>query len=255
MILLPKKFRFWQKENSPRTNEEYGAAKELLNLVLSDPQIEKFGVDSSTSARLKDQILTSVGETLSGEDKIQSVRNAHGNLVCSVAEFGVLVVEPENAMPPLISGELRGEIPRLIELDQDLGKFFNELPDKATTLEEMIGVITFHTFTKNIWLKSYEAVRIALGDCFNDSQRDWSRPFLLSQQIFTEWHYRRTLDLPSNIPAGPEDDHMGPGFYKAILHSRWPQIIAEGHKDPRAVWEQEWVKTFGYSSPYHGKDI
>ena len=255
MTSLIEKLKFWKaKAQDPKT-DAYSAAEELLDIALNDPSAKAFGIDAETAVLMRREILNSVREALSSENSIEAVRNFHGNLVGTVAAFGVLVVEPESSMFAGITGELRNEIPRLIEVDEDLQSFFQQLPDRVTTHDEMIGMITFHAFAQGIWLKAFEAARIALGDSFKEREKDWGMPYLISQQIFCEWVYRKKLHLPSNIPDDLEGRPTNTGIMKAKLHSLWPEIIANGHKDPRAVWEAKWLSTTRTQSPFYGKAL
>jgi hypothetical protein len=243
-------------------DQVYETAVELLNLVLDNPT-EPFFSELPVEVReeLRSNTLEGVRHTLAKENTVEAVRNAWGNLIILVSNFNVLIAVGEYVMFDGISGELRSRIPELAEKDDDLKAYFEGLEKPPSTPRQMLEEIANCVFVRNLQLQTYDAMRIFLGDYDKDRKKDWLRPFLVSQQIFIEWSYRKKLGMPSNITGDDKDtpfNHERPfetSFYKAIMHSRWPEILEAGHKNPRLVWEKEWEAQFGEPSPFNGRDM
>ncbi len=242
--------------------QAYGTAVELLNLVLDNPTEPFFSdLPAEDRERLRIKILEQVRHNLAKENTVAAVRNAWAHLVILVSNFNVLIAEGEYVMFEGISGELQSRIPELAEKDDDLKKYFEGLEKPPSTPRQMLEEIGNCVFVRNLQLQTYDAMRIFLGDYDKDRKKDWLRPFLVSQQIFIEWSYRKTLGMPTNIPGDDKDAPFNherpfePSFYKALMHSRWPEFLEAGHKNPRLVWEQEWEAQFGEPSPFTGRDM
>lgn len=240
----------------------YGAAVDLLNSVLDNPDEPFFSkISAEEREELRSGFLASVRNALATENPVATVRNRFGNLICMVANFNVIIATGEYLMFEGISGELRSRVSEIAEKDEALKEYFNGLTIPPNTPTEMIQELTNCVYVRNLQMTTYGAVRIALGDYDEDRTKDWARPFIISQQIFMEWNYRKSLGMPSNIPGDDKDAPFDyerpfePSFYKALMHSRWPEIISAGHKHPRLIWEQEWESMIGEPSPFTGVEL
>ncbi|KAA3595863.1 MAG: hypothetical protein D8M57_17465 [Candidatus Scalindua sp. AMX11] len=126
-----------------------------------------------------------------------------------------------------ISGELNEYLDTAIEKDQDLMRSRSETPNTITN-DHILG------YLYSRWSFFYEvhnAMRIQLGDCSENSDDDWVRPFIESQLIWSEHEWREKLGLPPLVD--PLD---------AVQHSLFLNIVLSGSHNPYL----EWKKTIGY---------
>lgn len=93
MISLIEKMKFWKTKAQDAKDGAYSAAEELLDIVLNDPSAKTFGIDAETASLMRREILVSVKKALSSENRVEAVRNIHGNLVGTVAEARELAIQ------------------------------------------------------------------------------------------------------------------------------------------------------------------
>jgi hypothetical protein len=206
--------------------------------------------EARKSEKLAD-IMDAVAAADASPDRRRALRDGLVHHECERNKAGVLLADSSYAKQPVgISGDLKRYIPALAEKNEELRKFFYNLPADGTLVLKIDALynVMYH---QQLWVDAFNLARVERGDWHQDQTRDWYIPFMLSQGIFQEHAYRETLGLPSNIEA------FGFGVEKELSaflsFSAWPQIICSDIDQPRLAWEDGWKKVMGVPSPFEGK--
>ena len=84
-------------------------------------------------------------------------------------------------------------------------------------------------------VETFTACRVNLGDNNSDEDRDWYRPFLHAQCVFSESLFRQDLELG---PApGIRDETLVP-----VIYSTFMNIVLSGDRFPDLAWREQFKK-------------
>lgn len=252
--MIGKLITFFKERKALKELQEhpiYGAVITYLKSELNDKS-KGLGKNLSEEgkASIVPSILSDIQQALTQSDPVQAARMRIINLISETAKFQVLVIPPPPELDATglrayegISGELRSNISKLAKINKHLEEFLCDLEGTPTAPADMQDAVVVRYLFLRSFLHAYNIVRIGLGDCHKEMQKDWFIPCYISLCIWQESLYRKELGIPPAIHGDKPD-------WKALMHSTWMNRVEEGHNELLLEWEKSWVDVFNEPSPY-----
>jgi hypothetical protein len=243
---LITRWKAHQAKNQIERHPILGPAHKFIVSILNDPKESLFQLTDENKDKTGDQLFQDVIETLSDSNPILAVRKRLTNYTGLAAYAVVAIGNPGQNECPEVTGELKARLPELIKVSDALKNILTDEAEKLETVEDITASLTAKCLFYDLWMRTYNYVRILIDDFYEDKKKDWFAPYKIAQLIFCEYTYRKALKMPTNIRTG---DPLTEGAGEMIAYGEFETIILAGHKDPRAIFEGEWMRICHYTCP------
>jgi hypothetical protein len=164
------------------------------------------------------------------ENPFLAMREHLASSVIEYAGYQVLCLTEEEKTEmsysdcPFISGELHRHIDKVLEHDDELGKYKWEYPDISN--DELVSFCNSSSVLNSYYVNGFNLVRFEFDDI--DEEKDWLNPFIKSMLIWKEDQIREKIALPSLLLDN----------FDALKHSTFMNLVTNGHKNPFYEWEK-----------------
>ena len=197
--------------------------------IASDEALEKTKLTRDQMKINIEEIANEINEIILSEDRFTLIRQKIGESVLGFAQFQVLILDSKKDDKtslvglPGISGKLNKHIIKIAETDDLMQEEMHgwEDPSKKRDLKFMQGYILskYHIW---YWRHAiFDALRIETKDYNQNTDKDWSKPFLYSMCAFEEYNYREKLKLKQEL------DGM-----QSFQNSTFLDLVLKGEKYP-----------------------
>ena len=242
MGLLSKIGRAFAMRSAVRELEEHPVLKAAMLVsadVFDNTGLREFS--DETKETLANGLLEKIYHIISSDDKISTCRSHFTEAILELADYQVLILPPAPEEDPTglrgtqgISGDLK---PLLLEISKN-NQRIKELMYGITnnpTYDDVYDTVLVQYWRSYWWSQTFTACRVKLGDNNSDEDRDWYRPFLHAQCVFSESLFRQDLELG---PApGIRDETLVPVSYSTFMN-----IVLSGDRFPDLAWREQFKK-------------
>lgn len=208
--------------------------------IFNETGLKKFSDESKQT--MAENLLERIAQIVESDDKISKCRSDLTASVLDFAKYQVLVLPPypEEDATELrgtqgVSGELKPLLLDVAEKNKEIRELMYGIT-KNPTYENVWDTILILYWRSYWWTETFDACRIELDDYNHDVERDWYKPFIHSQCVFSEHLFREDLGLG---PA-PEisDKHR---ILVPLEYSTFFNFVLEGVRYPDLAWREHYM--------------
>lgn len=192
-------------------------------------------------AELVQRLMSDVAEIENTDNRSKAVRTMLCDRTLWLANYQVIVMEPEPSPDPTglramggVTGQLKARVFDLFKADQEIERETLRLP--ASSYEEAWNACLFKYWQAKLFMETLNTVRkFIIGQFDADNPADWHRPFLHSSCVVAEQRYRAALGLPSALPVrNPDQDILR---YQTFL-----EFVLSDEENPYLSWVDHFQK-------------
>ena len=183
--------------------------------------------------RQKKQLIEEVAGIQASPEPIRACRTALGSVLILLAKRWVLIMPPPPDPDPTgfrgewgFTGELKNHITEICKLDNETIQKLKSIPES-----DWWNFILLDYRRLFAWSKALNLLRVSLGDCLRDSDKDYFRILSLALCIVQESHYRMLINMPD---IANENDPLNTLRLSTLGNMTWDDF----EPDPVEVWEK-----------------